>query len=133
MRRNWLIALIIGFPLGIAALANMGLLPQSIRQLYDFPYGDKTGHFLLMGTVNFLLCWTMLAARPRPERGSVILKVSLVFALIITIEEFSQKFFTRRTFSLLDLAFSYLGILVAALLAWRLKRQTCSTNSDNSY
>ena len=124
MRRKWLIVLIVSVPLGIAVLANTGLLPHSIRRLYDFPYGDKLGHFLLMGMVNFVLCWTLLTSRSRFELVPVIWKVSLTFAFLVTLEEFSQQFFPRRTFSLLDLGFSYLGIFLAALVAWRLKRQT---------
>ena len=33
--------LALGFLILIVILANTGLLPRGIRQLYDFPYGDK--------------------------------------------------------------------------------------------
>ena len=121
MKRYWLALLALGFLILIVILANTGLLPRGIRQLYDFPYGDKVGHFLLMGLINFILNWTMLASRTDPQPATVIWKVSLLFALIVTLEEFSQQFFPRRTFSLLDLSFSYLGITAAAFLAWKLK------------
>lgn len=107
--------------LGIVILANTGHLPYAIRQLYDFPYGDKLGHFLLMGLLSFVLNWTALASRATPKPVSVILRVSMIFAFFVTLEEFSQQFFPRRTFSLLDLAFSYAGIALSAFLVWILK------------
>ena len=107
--------------LGIVILANTGYLPYAIRRLYDFPYGDKLGHFLLMGLLSFVLNWTALASHPIPKPVSVILRVSLIFAFVVTLEEFSQQLFPRRTFSLLDLAFSYAGIAFFAFSVWILK------------
>ena len=122
MKQKWFIFLPVIFLLLIVTLANTGYLPRSIRQLYDFPFGDKVGHFLLMGLINFLLNWMVLASRSHPKPASVIWKVSLAFALFTTLEEFSQQFFPRRTFSLLDLGYSYAGIAVSALLVFRLRR-----------
>ena len=122
MKRNWLIALVAIVLLTIIILANTGLLPNSIRRLYKFPYGDKVGHFLLMGLANFILNWIVLTSRVDPKPAPVILRVSLLFALFVTLEEFSQQFFPRRTFSLLDLLTSYAGIAFFALLVLRLKR-----------
>lgn len=111
--------------LGIVILANTGHLPHAIRQLYDFPYGDKLGHFLLMGLLSFVLNWTALASHPIPKPVSVILRVSLIFAFVVSLEEFSQQLFPRRTFSLLDLVFSYAGIASSALLVWALTSYSC--------
>ena len=122
MKPNWLSFLLVLLLLTIVSLANTGLLPDSIKQLYNFPYGDKLGHFLLTGLANFILNWIALGSRSIPKIASVIWRVSLIFAFFVTLEEFSQQFFPRRTFSLLDLAFNYAGVLVAALLVWRLKK-----------
>jgi hypothetical protein len=43
-------------------------------------------------------------------------------ALLIGLEEFSQKWFPTRNFDLLDLTASYLGVAFFAWLAVRLKR-----------
>lgn len=110
------------FILGIVILANTGNFPPGIKRLYDFPYGDKFGHFLLMGILGFALNWAALESRSDEKPVSVIWKVSLIFAFVVTLEEFSQQFFPRRTFSLLDLIFSYAGIACATLLAGWLKR-----------
>jgi len=121
MKLKWLSVFLILSIIVVAILAGAGLLPAPIRALYDFPNGDKLGHFLLMGSVNFVLNWTALASRAAPQPASVIGKVSLAFAFFVTIEEFSQQFFPRRTFSLLDLGFSYAGIVLAAFFVYRLK------------
>lgn len=122
MKLKWLSVFLIFFIIVVAFLADTGLLPHRIRALYDFPYGDKLGHFLLMGLVSFVLNWTALASRAEPQPASVIWKVSLAFVLFVTLEEFSQQLFPRRTFSLLDLGYSYAGIALAAFLVYRLKR-----------
>lgn len=104
----------------IIILANSGYLPREIRRLYDFPYGDKLGHFFLLGTLNFVLNRAALASRVEMKPAALIWAVSLILAFFITLEEFSQQNFPRRTFSLLDLAFSYAGIASFAWLAARL-------------
>jgi VanZ family protein len=42
--------------------------------------------------------------------------MGLILVLIIGIEEYSQQFFARRTYDLVDLTFSYLGVL---FFSWR--------------
>jgi len=133
MKRKWLSILLVPFTLLIIVLANSGNLPRPIKNLYNFPYGDKVGHFLLMGLLSFVLNWTALASRtPAPEAersgvdkkpASVIWAVSLPLSFFVTLEEFSQIFFRRRTFSLLDLLFSLAGIAFFAWLASVLQRR----------
>lgn len=108
----WLAAAFILAMLWIFWAADRSALPGLITLLYAFPFGDKVGHFVLVGllalAVNVLLSrrWVRLGA------WSVLLG-SVLVALGITLEEFSQTFFSARTFSLVDLAFSYLGIIAA--------------------
>jgi VanZ family protein len=47
----------------------------------------------------------------------VTLSVGLTLALLITAEEFSQKFFPSRTFDLIDLFASLLGVVVGGWMA----------------
>jgi VanZ family protein len=49
------------------------------------------------------------------------LLVCLTLALLIALEEFSQQFFSTRTFDMLDLLASYLGLLVGGGAAYKLK------------
>ncbi len=35
--------------------ADLGNLSATFTALYHFPYGDKTGHFLLMGLLTFFV------------------------------------------------------------------------------
>ncbi|MEA5078171.1 MAG: hypothetical protein VB013_06335 [Anaerolineaceae bacterium] len=93
----------------IVRAADAGKLPDFITQLYNFKNGDKVGHFLLMGSVAFLVTLAM----PRAWR----LRGLIVLAGLITLEEFSQLIFTTRTFDLLDLACSLAGVTVFGTLS----------------
>ena len=124
MKKNWISIFFVFIALLIVILADSGNLPHAIRNLYDFPNGDKLGHFLLMGFLSLVLNWTVLASRVDKKPASVIWAVSLTLAFFVTLEEFSQQFFPKRTFSLLDLAFSYAGIAFFGWLAgWMAKRK----------
>ena len=98
-------------------LVDSGNLPHSIRALYDFPNGDKLGHFVLFGLLTFFLTRAFLSSLPAQLRGWVALSISLVLALFISLEEFSQQYFSTRTFDLVDLFFSYAGVITFAFLA----------------
>lgn len=94
--------------------ADGGKLPLFITALYAFPYGDKVGHFLIMGALT--LAANLIASGRRVNvRSTPMLLGTLLVFIGVTIEEFSQIFFQNRTFSLVDLGFSYLGILTADL------------------
>ncbi len=136
MKKNWLTIALVIFTLLIVILADSGKLPRFIRALYDFPYGDKVGHFLLMGFLSYALNWTALTAyiSKREEKrdnldlnlGSVIWTMSLFLAFFVTLEELSQQFFLKRTFSLCDLIFSYAGIAFFGWLAGVNMKKKCS-------
>ncbi|MBX7234460.1 MAG: VanZ family protein [Caldilineales bacterium] len=95
--------------------ADTGTMPAVIHRLYAFPHGDKAGHFVLMGVLALALNLA-LSTRRVSMAGRKILLGSLLALLLVTIEELSQAFFRTRTLSLLDLSFSYVGILGASLL-----------------
>ena len=119
---KYLSLLFFAFIVGIIILADMDEIPPYIRALYDFPYGDKLGHFLLYGLLNFFVTLTFLRALPNRTSMRVALSVGLILAAAVAAEEFSQQFFSARTFDLIDLSASYLGLLVGGWIATRLKK-----------
>src|SRR5690349_16354017 len=82
----------------------------------NIPYGDKLGHFFLMGGFAFLLN-LVLNARTFGFRIFNYLLGSLIVIILVTLEEFSQIFVKGRTFDLSDLFFDYLGIFIFGELA----------------
>lgn len=120
---KYIAALFTLFIIGVVILADLDAIPSSVRALYDFQYGDKLGHFILYGLLNFLLTLTFI--RPLPNRTSnrVALSVGLVLALAVGVEELSQRYFSARTFDLIDLSASYLGLLVGGWAALKTKNK----------
>ncbi len=112
-------ALFLAFIVGLIVLADSDLLPDFINAIYDFPNGDKVGHFVLYGLLNFFITRAFLSSLPIRRGGWVTLSVGLILALFVALEEFSQMFFVARTFSLLDLTASLLGIIVGGWVAYK--------------
>jgi polysaccharide biosynthesis protein VpsQ len=111
------------FIVGVIILADRNALPPFIRAIYDFPNGDKLGHFILFGLLNFFVTRAILASWPSQSRGWLTLSVGCILALLITLEEYSQKFYPSRTFDVLDLLASCMGLLAGGWLAFRLNRR----------
>ena len=82
----------------------------------NIPYGDKLGHFLLMGGFSFLLNLVLNARNLRVWKFSYLLG-SLIVLVVVTIEEISQMFVAGRTFDWSDLVFDFLGIFIFGELA----------------
>ena len=103
------------FILWLIVTADSGIFPPFLQYFYQFPGGDKAGHFILYGILTFL----MVLAFPRRQHWGWISLASatIILAVLITLEEFSQSFFPSRTFSMLDLSFSFLGIFTGDWLA----------------
>ena len=114
------------FIIMVIVLADRGSIPPFIKVLYDFQNGDKLGHFILYGLLNFFLTSTFLT-RFSLNRERVALSVGLILALIVAAEEFSQQFFSARTFDLIDLAASFVGLLVGGWVAWQIKKRRSSS------
>ncbi|MEP6902396.1 MAG: VanZ family protein [Actinomycetota bacterium] len=92
----------------------------------NIPYGDKLGHFCLMGGFSFLLNLVLDARTVSAGKLNYLLG-SLIVLVIVTLEEFSQIFISGRTFDWSDLFFDYLGIFLLGELArfiCRRKKQT---------
>lgn len=116
-------ALYVSLVLVLIVQAGLGKLPALIYLYRSIPLGDKVGHVILMGGLAFSLSILMDGRRSSLFRGYVHWG-SVVCALLVTVEEFSQMFLARRTFSLTDLASNYIGIaLIGELLLRRVLRQ----------
>ena len=121
MKKWWLVAtaLFALFILTIIIGADTNHLPYFLDRLYHFPGGDKVGHFILFGIMSFLLNQSALALFPKRDSVRLILVVSLLLAIGIGLEEWSQILFPSRTVSLIDLIAGYLGVALFAWLVYR--------------
>jgi VanZ family protein len=106
----------------IIVLADAGKL-GSVAWLYDFPGGDKVGHFVLFGILSLLVNLAAMERRGSGHVGQVVLKVSVVLAVLIGLEELSQNWFASRTSSWTDLAASYLGVATFAWMALEITKR----------
>lgn len=100
----------------IVILADTGGL-GFLRFLNQIPFGDKVGHFVLYGILTLLIDLALFRSLPHLNRRLLSLRVALILALLIGLEEFSQQYFPNRSFDLVDLAFSYLGVTFFSWLA----------------
>lgn len=92
---------------GIIYLANTKSTQSLLKFTGNIPFGDKIGHFFLMGIFALLLNCSLNFKRVwRLSLGSLIVLV------IVTIEEISQIFVRGRTFSWKDLVADFLGIII---------------------
>ena len=105
----------------IIILADLGQL-GFLKLLNQIPFADKIGHFVLYGILTLLLDLTFTRALPYPSRKLLVLRIALILSLLIGLEEYSQQFFAKRTFDLVDLTFSYLGVIFFSWLALRIKK-----------
>jgi VanZ family protein len=109
----------------IVFLADQQRYQPLFRRVRELPYGDKLGHLLLMGMLSFLLNLTLSCRWMRVWKIE-LLKGSLIVAVIVTLEEFSQIFVKYRTFDLGDLFFDYVGIFFFGMFAYLLTRRKMS-------
>lgn len=124
---KWLTILFTLFILLIIVLADLGKL--STLFITQLPYADKAGHFILYGILALLINLTLFRSLPpslslRQSRMWVVVVSGLILALLIGIEEYSQQYFSNRTFSLSDLSASYLGVIVFSWLAIKTRYKT---------
>ncbi len=118
---KWLTFFFTLFIVLIIILADLGKL-GILGWLNQIPYGDKAGHFILYGILTLLLDLTLLRSQHFILRPSLlVLRITLILSLIIGLEEYSQQFFAKRTFDLVDLAFSYLGVIIFSWVALKIK------------
>lgn len=118
---KWLTFFFTLFIILIIVLADLGKL-RILRVLNQLPYGDKAGHFILYGILTLLLDLTLTRSLAHPSRKLIILRIALILSLLIGLEEYSQQFLAKRTFDLVDLTFSYLGVIFFSWVALKIKK-----------
>ena len=122
--------LAVGFGLLIVAIiviANRGQLNRYFGFLDDIPYGDKIGHFVLMGIFSLLVNLSFMAKRIEIGGWKILLGSALV-AAIVTVEELSQGFLINRTMDISDWLADMAGIILAGQIAiWIIEKQRSST------
>lgn len=102
--------------MGFTVLADADALPPFVKSIYDIPYGDKVGHFVLLGLMSYLLVRAVLSTYPE-RRGRAVFFALLALAVLAGAEEFSQRWFAKRMFDLWDLFAGYAGLAAGAFLA----------------
>ena len=75
------------------------------------PFGDKIGHFCLMGMFAFVVNLALSARTFQVWKLNYLLGSLIVFA-VVSAEEISQIFVRGRTFDLKDLLADALGIFI---------------------
>jgi VanZ family protein len=116
MKLKWLAIVYTLFLVMLVFLVDQKQYQFLFRFVRQTPGGDKAGHLLLMGLFAFLVNLALSCRRIKIGRLNLLLG-SLIVMLLVTLEEFSQRFVRYRTFDLVDLAFDYTGIFLFGLLA----------------
>jgi len=121
---KWFTVLFSLFILTIVLLADLGMLPGLLHSIYDFPSGDKAGHLILFGLLNYFVTSTVLRSQLNRTPGKLAVTTGLILGLLIAIEESSQKYFSTHTSNVVDLIASILGVIIGGggALLWHKKR-----------
>ncbi|MGE3774260.1 MAG: hypothetical protein AB7I32_15145 [Gammaproteobacteria bacterium] len=109
----------------IVVLADLDLLPTWLAAIQGFPGGDKLGHVLIYGALT-----AAVDGLPCPRGGRCRSGRLGLLASGIALEEISQAWVASRTFSLLDLACSATGLVLA--IAWRRRARSRERPADRS-
>lgn len=120
---KWLAVLFTVFIASIIILADLGFMTGPLRALRIIPYGDKVGHFVLIGTLTFLIAASLYQALPSLRPKLIAVSVAFILAVIFTIEEVSQAPIPGRDASWADLFSNYAGIFFFSFGAWFLNRK----------
>jgi VanZ family protein len=119
--RRWtvvVLALYVLLVVGIITLANVGGTEQVFAVVRLVPYGDKLGHFVLIG----LLALLADLALGRRDVTVGTMKVPLgpaIVSVLVVLEELSQIALPTRSFDLLDLTADALGIALFVAIGRR--------------
>lgn len=115
---KWLTVLFTCFVLLIIVLADTGRL-GALSLIYHIPYADKAGHFILYGILTLLMDLMLFRSFPSRSRIGIVLIAGLTLAPLIGLEELSQRNLPTRTFDLMDLSASYLGLIFFSWVAMK--------------
>lgn len=107
----WLTFAFILFIAGVVWVANSPEGPDRLEFVRAIPYGDKLGHFFLMGVASFLVTLLMQGKGWRLGKFLIPFGAFLVGEAVF-LEEMTQLYLPTRTFSFEDLMADFLGIVV---------------------
>jgi polysaccharide biosynthesis protein VpsQ len=110
-----LVAAVIVFAI---VVSNLGYGPGAFAFVERIPGTDLTAHFALYALFSF----AVNAALAGRAGGRSRYKITAVLAAIVVLEEWSQRYFPARTFSIADLSASLLGIAAGAAASALLAR-----------
>ena len=119
MKLKWLTGIYVLILVIIVFLADRKESRFLFKFIRDMPYGDKAGHFILMGLFSLILNLALSCKTVKIWKLNLLMG-SLIVALVVTLEEFSQLFMRYRSFDLIDLLFDYAGIFLFGQLAYYL-------------
>jgi polysaccharide biosynthesis protein VpsQ len=125
---RWLAVSFAVFIAIIIILADLGYLQPILWFVHEVENLDKVLHFLLIGTLTYLVSAGLIESFPYKNAKQIILGTIIFLLLFFTMEEFSQVGIRERSFSLIDLAANYLGILVFGFFAWQKYRRVRREN-----
>jgi len=101
--------------LGSQSRVGLGVLISGI------PWGDKIGHFLLFGTLGFLV--NISLARSGCSALTRV-KITLLVSLVVLVEELSQIYLPHRNFDVFDIGADFSGIILFSTFAyWWMRRR----------
>ena len=106
------------FILCVIVFADLGYLRRPLYLMHKIPYGDKLGHFVLIGTLACLVIASAIQTRPDWNPNMTAIISALILAVIFSVEEASQVFFQDRHAGWKDLVANYAGIIAFGLFAW---------------
>lgn len=117
------------FIVWVIFLANTGQSSILFSVAANIPYGDKVGHFFLIGTLTFLVTMslklkTISVGGFRPYLGAVIISIA------VFIEELSQYFIPNRTLDMTDLFADFLGVVVVCFILKKLEAKSSALPMD---
>lgn len=115
-QRWWFFAGWVVFITGIIFLADIGHLSWVTDMVKKYPGSDKLGHFFLIGTLAYLFNQALRCRKIGP-----LLMGSLLVAIAMTAEEYSQKWTPNRNFDYGDMAANLCGCIAADILSRRRK------------
>lgn len=105
----------------VIVTAGLGRLPVKAI-LRHVPWGDKAGHFILIGFLAYLINLSLGAAG-----DGRLWKANLCLFVLVLGEEISQIWMAYRAFEVADLVADLAGISTFALLArWQMSRRRSS-------
>ncbi len=105
------------FLIAVIYAANMGMVEFKVfAWVNSMRYGDKISHFLLLGTMAFLLNLALGLKDFKLFRRTWLLGSGILF-FVIFLEECSQYFIPNRNFDLMDMLCNTLGILCFGFIA----------------